>query len=309
MDENNLSRRHNQCQCGKQKLKRSLKCLACNRQTGNTYSVKPYEIKSVDGRCLVCKFELFSNQKAFCCHACRHTYSRIPERNCICCGNTYKPKTSKTKYCGSECANKHKAKMYRLPSSKVQQAKVTVNGVKIGATCKLSFDKCRVCNGPRATLSPKTGLYCSGKCQRQYYYQLDCKRGKRKRKSGLSVCAWCGAKQYLAKHASKLFCSAKCSSRKAKCERRHRKRATSYSVGISWKTAVERFGWACAGCGVICIRPLGFNNPIEATLDHIVPISNGGSHTWDNVQILCRDCNTAKCDLDWQVFKNRALTR
>lgn len=309
MAKKDLSYKYDTCECGTRKLKRSAKCLPCNRKIGNKYGVKPYEIKSVDGKCLVCKFDLFPKQKAFCCHACWFTYKRIAERDCLSCGKLFKPKTSKIRYCSNECGNKHKSVMYRKPESNVQKNKVTVNGARIGSTCKLSFSKCKGCGGPRPTLSRNTGLYCSAKCQTHYYYEADCKSGKRGRKVGLSVCTWCGAKRYLDKHANKLFCSAKCSGKKAKAERRHRKRTANYTEGISWKTAVKRFGWACSGCCVTCIRPSGFNNPIEATLDHIIPISKGGSHTWDNVQVLCRDCNTAKHDRDWQVFKNKALTR
>ena len=309
MAKKDLSYKYDTCECGTRKLKRSAKCRECNSKTGIKSVVKPQQIKSVDGKCLVCKFDLLPKQKAFCCLACRFTYSRIHERYCVCCGNMFKPKTSKAKYCTNECANQHKSKLYRLPNSKMQKSKVTVNGVKIGAKCNLSFNKCKGCNGDRATLSPKTGLYCSVKCQTHCYYETACKSGKRSRSVGLAVCSWCGAKRYLDKHSSKLFCSAKCSSKKAKAERRHRKRTANYSAGISWKTAVKRFGWACSGCGVTCVRPSGFNNPIEATLDHIVPISKGGSHTWDNVQLLCRECNTAKRDKDWKAFKTAAMTR
>ena len=32
------------------------------------------------------------------------------------------------------------------------------------------------------------------------------------------------------------------------------------------------------------------------TLDHIIPLSKGGSHTWDNVQLAHMGCNAGKCD-------------
>lgn len=32
------------------------------------------------------------------------------------------------------------------------------------------------------------------------------------------------------------------------------------------------------------------------TLDHIIPLSKGGTHTWDNVQLAHMACNAGKCD-------------
>lgn len=32
------------------------------------------------------------------------------------------------------------------------------------------------------------------------------------------------------------------------------------------------------------------------TLDHIIPLSKGGSHTWDNIQLAHMGCNAGKCD-------------
>lgn len=32
------------------------------------------------------------------------------------------------------------------------------------------------------------------------------------------------------------------------------------------------------------------------TLDHIIPLSKGGTHTWDNVQLAHMSCNSGKCD-------------
>ena len=36
----------------------------------------------------------------------------------------------------------------------------------------------------------------------------------------------------------------------------------------------------------------------KVTVDHIIPISRGGSHTWNNVQLVHRSCNQGKYDSD-----------
>ena len=44
-----------------------------------------------------------------------------------------------------------------------------------------------------------------------------------------------------------------------------------------------------------CDKKISISN---ATIDHVVPKSRGGSHTWDNLVIACSKCNSKKgCDL------------
>ena len=39
------------------------------------------------------------------------------------------------------------------------------------------------------------------------------------------------------------------------------------------------------------------NDKNATHIDHIIPLSKGGTHTFDNIQILCPFCNNAKKDL------------
>jgi 5-methylcytosine-specific restriction endonuclease McrA len=52
-----------------------------------------------------------------------------------------------------------------------------------------------------------------------------------------------------------------------------------------WLELCEKFGNQCLRCGA---------RGVKLTLDHIVPLSKGGSNTIDNAQPLCKSCNSRK---------------
>lgn len=52
---------------------------------------------------------------------------------------------------------------------------------------------------------------------------------------------------------------------------------------LTRRAVFARDGWTCQYCGA----------PAE-NLDHVVPRSRGGAHTWDNVVAACRRCNSRK---------------
>jgi len=56
-------------------------------------------------------------------------------------------------------------------------------------------------------------------------------------------------------------------------------------VPLSRKGVFARDGGRCAYCG-----------GSATSIDHVVPRSRGGPHTWDNVVAACRRCNHIKAD-------------
>ena len=52
---------------------------------------------------------------------------------------------------------------------------------------------------------------------------------------------------------------------------------------------IERDNSTCYLCG----KRLG-DNPRELHLDHVIPLSRGGMHTYDNLKVCCRSCNGRK---------------
>ena len=137
------------------------------------------------------------------------------------------------------------------------------------------------------------------------------------------TCACCG-EEFFSSHYSKVYCSEKCKrkakrdrrkerdpegyrliKKKQKSERKHIKRAKkygcSYEYGITLKSVVNRDGLVCKICGKPCdFGDRSYGNgvgPLYPSVDHIIPLSKGGSHTWDNVQIVHCICNSVKRDL------------
>ncbi len=69
---------------------------------------------------------------------------------------------------------------------------------------------------------------------------------------------------------------------------RHYRRAQRWGsdsdyTAAQWETLVSHFGNVCLACGAN-----------DVTVDHVVPLSRGGSNTLLNLQPLCRQCNSIK---------------
>jgi 5-methylcytosine-specific restriction endonuclease McrA len=56
----------------------------------------------------------------------------------------------------------------------------------------------------------------------------------------------------------------------------------------------DRDGWRCGICGEGIDAALRWPEPFSVSLDHIVPLARGGSHTRDNVQAAHLRCNMRK---------------
>ena len=71
----------------------------------------------------------------------------------------------------------------------------------------------------------------------------------------------------------------------------HERRARIHSNGGSYTT--EEWRELCKRYGNICLRCFA---KTRLTVDHIVPVSQGGTSDIENLQPLCRYCNTVKGD-------------
>lgn len=69
---------------------------------------------------------------------------------------------------------------------------------------------------------------------------------------------------------------------------------TTQTEAINEKIIYLRDGWVCQHCKIKVNKQLKWPDPMSASLDHIVPLSQGGSHTYNNVQLAHLRCNLTK---------------
>ena len=68
-------------------------------------------------------------------------------------------------------------------------------------------------------------------------------------------------------------------------KRRSAKRAGGAFTGTEWGGLIRSCKGKCLACG---------RGDLPLTVDHVIPLSKGGLNTIDNIQPLCRSCNSSK---------------
>lgn len=123
------------------------------------------------------------------------------------------------------------------------------------------------------------------------------------------VCKNCGIEfcQMVTGYNSEVYCSERCQVRwfnKTHSDKRHKiLTSRKYDKSISLERLFKRDKGVCYLCG----KPCDWNDGVtkEGTfvagnnypsIDHIVPVAKGGTHTWDNIKLAHRICNTLKRD-------------
>lgn len=69
--------------------------------------------------------------------------------------------------------------------------------------------------------------------------------------------------------------------------------AGAYMDTVNVRKVYERDKWRCVSCRCKVERTR-YHQPNRATIDHRIPLSRGGSHTYENCQTMCVMCNSKK---------------
>lgn len=191
--------------------------------------------------------------------------------SCVCayCGKEYTAKRKGTKYCSGECC--------RAADRDNKRIKYVGKRRSVCARCGKPLPKYKT-------------LYCSKACQRGSGQHT-------------KVCIVCG-KEFITTRSGKLTCSAECSKRNyysKKTSRTDRYKDITIDKDINVERLALRDNNICKICG----KPVNWNDKREInglvlcgnsypSIDHIKPVSKGGVHSWDNVQLAHRLCNALK---------------
>lgn len=82
----------------------------------------------------------------------------------------------------------------------------------------------------------------------------------------------------------------------ADARRRMLKQQANQGERFAPKDVYDRDGWTCGLCRLSVDPGLAWPNPMSASVDHILPLSQGGTHALANVQCAHLGCNSRKRD-------------
>lgn len=237
-----------------------------------------------------------SGAPRFCSRVCANQYIGADKnagakavRRCDACGKGFRPNHSHgQRFCSRECWSLSRPG----PKPKPQPS-------------------ARSCSECGAEYTGNRGKYCgydcaaSAKLRRDREYRSARPKPPPEPVVVVSVPCWvCGDDMLVPEYrAHKRYCSRRC--RKAALNG-HKERAQHHGVEyqpVIPRTIYERDDWVCGLCGDPVDPMAKWPDQMCASLDHVVPISQGGPHRPDNLRLAHWLCNSYRGvdDIDFRI--------
>ncbi|WP_188942134.1 HNH endonuclease [Virgibacillus salexigens] len=262
---------------------------------------------NTDMICKQCGGAFTGRKRKFCSEGCRDKYSdntRKHKKRCKNCSVIFMAKNKNQKFCSIKCAadnSQNKTKVKECDScgknfnGKVRQKYCSEE-------CKYLHYKNRnfinkKCNYCGIYLNHYQKNFCSKQCANNSIKKHSC------------ICGYCKRNFTGRKGRPNKFCSRDCFHNALGCNPKQYKYDTYLSDASSVKRAkhygvryekieplkvFERDEWKCGICGSYVNHSLSYPDTMSASIDHIIPLSKGGSHTYKNVQCSHLSCNLIK---------------
>ena len=272
---NDKKKKYNHCVVCGEKIPQNRKSKYCSNEC---YNKAHLEI------CKECGKEFISHSgQIYCSPECANNAQRDKTLYvCKQCGKTFhRRKTTKDQclFCSRECSAKYKSEHRPM----------------VQREFFFGFEtKCIQC-GKTFFSNNGQAKFCSDECVHQW---------KNEHAKPIHIyyheCQQCG-KKFVTANKNQKYCSIECQNKtnykKHEIVRRTRKRINGNAdYSISLQKLVIRDNGVCALCGKPVDMSLDTNNDYYGSIDHIIPLSKDGRHTWDNVQLAHRICNSVKRD-------------
>lgn len=198
---------------------------------------------------------------------------------CIICGAPAAPKGRRgpqSRYCSARC---------RKTTSRRRRDAARAD-TRARRRAQLRCEHC----GAEFSADRLARRFCSPKCRRDSH-----------REFVEATCELCGdvftfAKTPAGRYGTR-FCSKRCRSRSARWKANQLRRAATRAIDaeeFDLAEILKRDGCKCHICGRSIDPHLGWPHPQSASIDHLVPVSRGGSHTRQNVAAAHLFCNIGR---------------
>ena len=254
-----------------------------------------------------------------------------PKKECLYCSKDITGKTES--YCSKDCSDEARKKQKREKYRKE-------NGLydKYGYEV---VKKCKVCNADISHMKVNA-MYCSNSCKqmagdrrkghkskeeylkivgeqrKKRLARLEIEKARKKLRDEKELtrpCVECGTPFYNP-HPLVLTCTPLCSKRrKNRIKQLHNsKRLNEHNIvdkDITLQKLFKKYKGICYLCGKKCdfndkvITEEGYTivGKTYPSIEHVIPISKGGMHSWDNVNLAHHYCNAIKSDK--YILKNK----
>lgn len=197
-----------------------------------------------------------------------------------------------SEYCSSDCKRKA-AYRRRMESGGYarDQARARAEYVPKPTTER----SCVVC-GEIFSAKRDEARFCSTRCStrfRRLNPDGSCStEGCRRTSEARGLCAVCWKREGRA--AGRITTDPWDERRKANWHKRRAQKATTQVETLRPADIYERDIWLCGLCSTPVDPDVSWPDPQSASLDHISPLSKGGTHTYENVQLAHLSCNVSK---------------
>jgi len=274
-------------------------CIACRRLYQKTYAENYRIVKN----CKTCNqtFETNSRHARYCSKDCYqrkckcgvtvYADKRIcenclnkPDSQCIGCGSSFKRRAGSQKFCSVEC---------KKQSSKVGRAVVRL---------RQQPTHCRWCFQLIDQYVIVESGCCSSSCFGKWKRHLASHQAQDR--CNLPICVDCGLIHSVSGRAlskrgfrcSQCFDKYQEDSNRARWRNKNNRRRTQSQDGDQysvWEIG-DRNGWVCWLCKERIDPSLQHPHPGSKSIDHLLPLVDGGKDTLANVQIAHLSCNCAR---------------